>query len=91
MLGYKQENDPPRTLRILNLPDKTQILPVKVFVHGHEYELLGLITTDLHLFGVEGETRLSSCSAPTSLGVISSRAPLRRCRISLFIGLSASC
>jgi peptide/nickel transport system permease protein len=29
--------------------------PVKLFAHGYEYKFLGLIKTDRHLFGVEGE------------------------------------
>ena len=34
--------------------DRTQIHRVRFFVRGHPYRLLGLIPTDVHLFGVEG-------------------------------------
>ena len=33
------------------LVDETQQFPLHLFVHGEEYKLLGLITTDFHLFG----------------------------------------
>jgi peptide/nickel transport system permease protein len=51
VFGYKQRNDP-RTLRIIFSTDKSQVQPVKFLVHGYEYSVLGLIRTDVHLFGV---------------------------------------
>ena len=34
--------------------DTSKIYPIKLFVRGEEYKLLGLIKTNIHLFGVEG-------------------------------------
>lgn len=34
--------------------DKSVKYPVRFFVHGHPYKLLGFIPMDVHLFGVEG-------------------------------------
>lgn len=33
-------------------------VPIRFFVHGHPYKLLGLFDSDLHLFGVEAPHRL---------------------------------
>jgi len=37
----------------IHTTDCTQTYPIKLFVHGFEYKLLGLISSDIHLFGVE--------------------------------------
>ena len=37
------------------LVDETQQFPIHLFVHGEEYKLLGLITTDIHFFGPDPE------------------------------------
>lgn len=52
--GYKMEIDP-ITLRRIYIEDKSKKYPIKFFVRGHEYKLLGLIKTNIHLFGVEGD------------------------------------
>ncbi|MDB5375666.1 MAG: binding-protein-dependent transport system inner rane component [Rubritepida sp.] len=44
----------PRTFQMVYTPDPTRKLPVRMFVHGHSYNLFGFIETDIHLFGVEG-------------------------------------
>ena len=43
----------PETLMMEWVPDETTIVPVKFFARGYEYEVFGLISTDLHLLGVE--------------------------------------
>ena len=52
--GVKGTRDPV-TLRMNWEPDTSKKYRVKYFVHGHEYKLLGLIPTDIHLFGLETE------------------------------------
>jgi peptide/nickel transport system permease protein len=43
-----------KTFKWIYTEDRSQIYPVRFFVHGDEYKLLGLFKTDIHLFGVEG-------------------------------------
>ncbi|MBE7550502.1 MAG: ABC transporter permease [Anaerolineales bacterium] len=43
----------PTTLMMEWVPDETKIIPVKIFARGYEYEIFGLISTNLHLLGVE--------------------------------------
>ncbi len=40
-------------LRWIHEPDYEQIYPIRFFVHGRPYKLLGLFPTDVHLFGVD--------------------------------------
>ena len=55
-----------KTVRKLNMEtftweyfeDKSKKYPIRFFVRGHKYKLLGLIPTDIHLFGVEGNATL---------------------------------
>jgi peptide/nickel transport system permease protein len=43
----------PETLRQVYEEDKSKPLPLRFFVRSWEYRLLGVIPTDVHLFGVE--------------------------------------
>lgn len=45
----KRLTDP---LRLIYTEDRTQASPVEFFVRGYPYRLIGLIQTDVHLFGV---------------------------------------
>ena len=47
-----RERDP-ETLRSLYMDDETARYPIRFFTRGFEYKLLGLIKTDIHLFGLE--------------------------------------
>jgi len=38
-------------LRKIYTPDLEKVIPIKFFVHGEPYKLLGLLETDIHLFG----------------------------------------
>jgi peptide/nickel transport system permease protein len=44
----------PRTFQLAYTPDPSRKLPVRFFVRGYTYNLLGIFETDLHLFGVDG-------------------------------------
>ncbi len=48
--GIVRSRDPV-TFRPVYEEDTTAVFPIKLFVHGDEYEFWGLIKTDLHLFG----------------------------------------
>jgi peptide/nickel transport system permease protein len=43
-----------KTFKWIYTADTSQIYPIRFFVRGEEYKLLGLFKTDTHLFGVEG-------------------------------------
>ncbi len=43
-----------KTFKLLYTPDPARKLPIRLFVHGYAYHLLGLIPTDIHLVGIEG-------------------------------------
>ena len=38
--------------------DETKPMPIRWFVHGASYRILGLFESDLHLFGVEGDGKV---------------------------------
>lgn len=44
----------PKTFELTYKANPEKKIPVRFFVHGFEYKFWGLITTDLHLIGVEG-------------------------------------
>lgn len=52
--AYKMDIDP-NTLRRIYTEDKSKKYPIRFFVKGYEYKLLGLFKTNIHLFGVEGD------------------------------------
>ncbi|MBI5959842.1 MAG: ABC transporter permease [Chloroflexi bacterium] len=43
----------PLTFQVHWEEDKTKAYEIKFFVHGSEYELLGLVKTDIHFYGVD--------------------------------------
>lgn len=43
----------PKTLRMIYEIDETVKYPLRFWVHGHPYKLLGLLPTDIHLMGIE--------------------------------------
>lgn len=44
----------PRTFQLSYTPDPNRKLPVRLFVRGYTYNLLGVFETNIHLFGVDG-------------------------------------
>jgi len=51
--GMKQEIDPEALRRVFK-PDPEKVFPVKFFHRGDEYKMLGVIKSNIHLFGIEG-------------------------------------
>lgn len=43
-----------KTFKLVYAPDPAKKLPVRLFVRGYSYNLLGLFPTDIHLLGIEG-------------------------------------
>ena len=52
----------PNTLRLSYVPDTAIWYPIQFFVHGAEYKMWGLITADLHLFGLGPDARSRTSS-----------------------------
>ena len=52
--GLIEERDP-ETLRRSYIPDESTWYPIRFFVKGYEYKLLGVIKTDIHLYGLGEE------------------------------------
>jgi peptide/nickel transport system permease protein len=44
----------PSTFEMTYVQGEGEPSPVKLFAHGYEYKFLGVFSTDIHLFGVEG-------------------------------------
>ena len=55
--GYTKERNM-TTLEIEYQVDKDKKFPIKFFVKGSEYRLLGLFKTDIHLFGIKGPGKI---------------------------------
>lgn len=82
--GYAVERDL-KTLRTVYQPDPSKIYPVRLFWRGSEYRLLGLIPTDIHLFGTsEGHLFLAGTDA---LGRDMFSRMIYGAQISLSVGL----
>tara|TARA_B100001093_G_scaffold516337_1_gene594874 strand:- start:308 stop:1441 length:1134 start_codon:yes stop_codon:yes gene_type:complete len=71
--------------------DEKRILPLRFFTGGYEYEVFGLFTTDLHLFGVEKPSARNSFHllGTDRLGRDQWSRLMHGTRVSLSIGLVA--
>jgi len=83
--GILKERNPD-TLALEFEEDKSVVIPLKLFVHGDEYDLWGFIPLDLHLFGAEGENQVFLFGSDNLGRDIFSRSVLSS-MISLSIGL----
>jgi peptide/nickel transport system permease protein len=52
----------PQTFKRVYVADPNTRVPVRLFVHGFEYKLLGFIPMDVHLIGVEGDSKTAENS-----------------------------
>ncbi|MET7336538.1 ABC transporter permease [Nonomuraea sp. NPDC005650] len=84
--GYRTERDP-KTYEQRYTEDPGQRIDVGLFVHGDEYELLGLIPSDLHLIGpvTKGEPAFLLGSDQNGRDLLSRL--IHGARVSLSIGL----
>ena len=74
------------TLRVTYSEDRSVSYPVRFFVRGERYKLWGLFRSDLHLWGVDGDTRLNLLGTDQKARDVFSRV-IWGTRISLSIGL----
>ncbi len=81
----------PATFQLRYAPIADQPIPVRLFVRGYSYELLGLFPTDLHLIGTVGQPSESTLFLLGSdrLGRDLFSRLLLAIRTSLLIGLAA--
>ena len=80
------EKRDPVTLRVTYSEDRSVSYPVRFFVRGERYKLWGLFRSDLHLWGVDGDTRLNLLGTDQKARDVFSRV-IWGTRISLSIGL----
>jgi peptide/nickel transport system permease protein len=66
--------------------DCSTVTPIKFFIHGYSYMLLGIIPTDLHLFGVDPPAKLYLWGADRQGRDLFART-LIGARVSLTVGL----
>jgi len=74
------------TLKLIYEEDKATIYPIRFFTHGEPYKLLGLLETDIHLFGIE-EPGVVFLFGTDGIGRDLFSRVLHGARLSLSIGL----
>ncbi len=83
--GFERSRDPVTLARVYQT-DRTQVYPIRLFVRGSEYKIMGLIPADRHLLGVDKPGDLFLFGTET-LGRDMYSRNFYAARISLSIGL----
>ncbi|MHA1216006.1 MAG: ABC transporter permease [Candidatus Thorarchaeota archaeon] len=83
--GIERSRDP-TTLQRIYVEDRSTQYPIKLLVHGEHYQFFGLLSTDLHLFGV-AEPGVVFLLGTDSIGRDLFSRTIHGARLSLSIGL----
>ncbi|WP_137129126.1 ABC transporter permease [Rhizobium sp. FY34] len=75
------------TARVIYQEDRTKVLPVRFFVEGETYNLLGLVETKTHFFGVDDRRQQINLLGTDSLGRDLFSRLLYGARVTLSAGL----
>lgn len=84
--AVKRSRDPD-TARVIYAEDLEKPLPILFFVKGEPYELLGLVPTDIHFFGVDDRKQKINLLGSDSLGRDLFSRLLYGARVTLSAGL----
>ena len=77
----------PETFLFIYTEDKSQVIPIRLFVHGEPYKMWGQIRTDIHLFGVTNSPTPLLLFGSDRIGRDLLSRTIYGARISLSIGL----
>jgi peptide/nickel transport system permease protein len=84
--GYQSEINPDTLAKTFTI-DESQVIPVGFFVDGYEYKLLGIISTDIHLFGPKDSNEVFFPLGADRLGQDLLSRLILGTRISMSVGL----
>lgn len=75
------------TARVVYVEDRAKVLPIRFFVEGESYHLLGLVETKTHFFGVDDKRQQINLLGTDSLGRDLFTRLLHGARVTLSAGL----
>ncbi len=77
----------PETARVIYSEDLGKPIPIRLFVSGEPYRLLGLVPTDIHLFGIDAKRQKINLLGTDELGRDMFTRLLHGARVTLSAGL----